>query len=177
MSKNCPQCGYPNSDERNTCFRCGANLSQNNVPHTQGYSQNQPGFNFSVNANFGNLNDVHNPPQELKGWNWGAFSLTFFWGIANQVYCALLCLVPYVGFIVSIYFGIFGNSWAWKSGRFRTIEECMECQKVWNKWGLVFFILSIVLSVLFSIIFIVVYFWLMTRTNTTGNIYPPSPIY
>lgn len=92
--------------------------------------------------------DVHNPPQELKGFNWGAFALPLFWGISNKVYLALICLIPYIGIIVNIYFGIFGNSYAWKGGRFKTAKECMECQKVWNKWGLTIFIVYMIIIIL-----------------------------
>ncbi|MBQ7256303.1 MAG: ribonuclease G [Abditibacteriota bacterium] len=156
MPKICPRCNYSNSDDRFTCINCGENL--NSAPF------NQNSVNSFLNTNFPGLEEVHNPPPELKGWNWGAFALTFFWGIANQTYWALLCLVPYVGIVASIYYGIYGNAWAWKSGRFRTPQECMECQKIWNKWGLVLFIVGIGLSFVFSIIFCLVYLFLMSKT-------------
>lgn len=33
-------------------------------------------------------------PQEVKGWNWGAFMFNIFWGIGNKTYLPLLCLIP-----------------------------------------------------------------------------------
>lgn len=103
--------------------------------------------NTQVSPDLNNYN-VHNPPQSLKGFNWGAFALPLFWGISNKVYLALICLIPYVGIIVNIYFGIFGNSYAWKEGRFKTEKECMECQKVWNKWGIAIFIVYLIIIIL-----------------------------
>ena len=110
------------------------------------YNTNQTIHTEKVNTN--QNYDVHNPPQELKGFNWGAFALPLFWGLSNKVYLALICLIPYIGIIVNIYFGIFGNSYAWKGGRFKTPKECMECQKVWNKWGLTIFIVYMIIIVL-----------------------------
>ena len=50
-------------------------------------------------------------PEEIKGWNWGAFWLTWIWGIAHNVWISLLvfCLWP----IWMIVLGIKGNEWAW----------------------------------------------------------------
>ena len=33
-------------------------------------------------------------PDELKGWNWGAFLLNWIWGLFNRTYIALLMLIP-----------------------------------------------------------------------------------
>ena len=31
-----------------------------------------------------------NVPQEVKGWNWGAFMFNVMWGIGNKTYLPLL---------------------------------------------------------------------------------------
>ncbi|MCG0640391.1 ribonuclease G [Lactiplantibacillus plantarum] len=33
-------------------------------------------------------------PQAVKGWNWGAFMYSIFWGIGNKTYLPLLTLIP-----------------------------------------------------------------------------------
>ena len=33
-------------------------------------------------------------PEEIKGWNWGAFFLSAIWSIAHSVWIGLLALVP-----------------------------------------------------------------------------------
>ena len=33
-------------------------------------------------------------PEEIRGWNWGAFIYNIFWGIGNKTYLPLLCLIP-----------------------------------------------------------------------------------
>ena len=42
-------------------------------------------------------------PEGVKGWSWGAFLLNWIWAIGNKSYIGLLCLIPYLGFIVQIY--------------------------------------------------------------------------
>lgn len=38
-------------------------------------------------------------PSEVKKWNWGAFFLSWIWGIGNHVWISFLSFVPFVGFI------------------------------------------------------------------------------
>ena len=54
-------------------------------------------------------------PEELKGWNWGAFFLTWIWGIGNSTYIALLMFIPLVNMILPFVLGAKGNEWAWKN--------------------------------------------------------------
>jgi len=39
-------------------------------------------------------------PPEIKGWNWGAFFLSWIWGLGNGTYIALLCLIPFVNIVM-----------------------------------------------------------------------------
>ncbi|MCK5641018.1 MAG: hypothetical protein KAJ19_09485, partial [Gammaproteobacteria bacterium] len=48
-------------------------------------------------------------PPEISGWNWGAFLLSWIWGIGNSVWIALLCLIPCVGFVMAFVLGAKGN--------------------------------------------------------------------
>ena len=75
------------------------------------------------------------PPEIRGGWNWGAFLLTFFWSIGNQVWIGLLCLIPYLGWIMWIILGIKGNEWAWQYRRWDSIQHFRDTQRVWANWG------------------------------------------
>ncbi len=92
-------------------------------------------------------------PPEIKGWNWGAFFLTWIWGVGNNVWIALTALVPlpFVGLATSILVGIKGNEWAWQSKKWESVEKFHRTQRVWMIWGFIslalpfFLILGIVL--------------------------------
>ena len=93
------------------------------------------------------------PDVVAKRFNWGAFLLSWIWGIGNKTYITLLSFVagfiPFVGGLVvlgmQIWFGIKGNEWAWQNKRFQSIEHFHENQK---KWAIAGVILSIVTTVL-----------------------------
>jgi len=77
------------------------------------------------------------PPQELKGWNWGAFGLTWIWGLAHRTYFALLVFVPLLGwFAVPIVLGLKGNSWAYRNRSWRSIDEFRATQRNWARYAL-----------------------------------------
>ena len=57
-------------------------------------------------------NDV---PQEIKNWNWGAFMFNIAWGIGNNSYLTLLCLIPLFNLVWIFICGAKGNEWAWKN--------------------------------------------------------------
>ncbi len=90
-----------------------------------------------------------------KGFNWGAFYFNWIWGLNHRKYLMLISLVigfiPYVGILglpLVIWYGFQGNQWAWESGRFTTIEDMMACQKIWAKWALWIFLISLTLGVI-----------------------------
>ena len=116
------------------------------------------------------------PPAQVAEmrWCWGAFGLSWIWGIGNRVWITLIALalgavgevlgvsaflsmratglpphgpstlvhtvlnVLALGF--SIWLGLKGHSLAWKHRRFRNLEQFRATMRVWNKWGLGFFI-------------------------------------
>lgn len=51
-------------------------------------------------------------PNEIKGWNWGAFMFNFIWGIGNKTYLPLLCLIPIFNIFWIFVVGFKGNTWA-----------------------------------------------------------------
>lgn len=75
-------------------------------------------------------------PPEVRRWNWGAFFLTWIWGIGNNVMIAFLCFVPFLGFIMPIVLGIKGGEWAWEKKRWDSLEHFQRVQRIWAWVGL-----------------------------------------
>ena len=77
-------------------------------------------------------------PPEIKGWNWGAFFLSWIWGIGNRVWIALIVFipVPFLALIMALVLGAKGTEWAWQSKRWDSIEHFRKTQRTWAYWGL-----------------------------------------
>ena len=84
------------------------------------------------NSGQGKVDDL---PEGIKGFSWGAFLLSWIWAIGNSTWIGLLALVPYVGFIVSIYLGFKGREMAWQNKRWDSVEHFQRVQKQWSFWG------------------------------------------
>ena len=91
-------------------------------------------------------------PNELKKFNWGAFLLTWIWGLGNKTYIALLIFplfllkfIPFIGPILvlafCIWLGIKGNEFAWKNKQWRDIEHFNKIQRRWACVGPILYIL------------------------------------
>jgi hypothetical protein len=75
-------------------------------------------------------------PPEIARWNWGAFLLNWIWGVGNNTYIALLTFVPILGpIIMPFVLGAKGSSWAWRNGRWDSIEHFKRVQRGWAIWG------------------------------------------
>jgi len=83
-------------------------------------------------------------PAEIRRWNWGAFFLNWIWGIGNQTYIALLALIPGFGLIWMLVLGINGNAWAWRNGRWDSVEHFKRVQRKWAIWGAVIWLVVLV---------------------------------
>lgn len=92
-------------------------------------------------------------PEEIKGFNWGAFGLSIFWGIGNKAYLSLLCLIPFFNFIWMFVCGFKGNEWAWKNGQYQNVEEFKKVQDSWKLPGIISFIISTIGIILYFIMF------------------------
>ena len=116
-------------------------------------------------------------PKNLNKWSWGGFGLSWLYAAFNGVYwpIAVPCLIifpqalnviPIVGsilallveifawpaaLIVRIVLGVRGRKWTWKKFK-GSVEEFEEKQRVWDKVGLIFFILGTILFVVNVII-------------------------
>jgi hypothetical protein len=97
-------------------------------------------------------------PPELKQWNWGAFFLTWIWGLSNRVYLSLLWFVPIAGwFFIPFLLGAKGSTWAWEHKRWENVQHFQRVQRYWAIAGLVFFLLMLICIALLIIITV---FWL-----------------
>ena len=88
-------------------------------------------------------------PPEIKKWSWGAFGLTFLWGIYHNLWIAFLSLIPLVNIVLAIYLGIKGNELAWKKASWQSVQSFHSSQKWWTIFGVIggiFTILSIGMS-------------------------------
>ena len=84
-------------------------------------------------------------PPELDRWNWGAFLLNWIWGVGNNTYIALLMFVPFVGLVMPFVLGAKGSRWAWRNGRWDSVEHFKRVQRLWAIWGVVILICFLVL--------------------------------
>lgn len=101
-------------------------------------------------------------PQELQKFNWGAFFLTWIWGIGNKSYIALWALlscivsaIPLIGVLAigfNIWLGIKGNEYAWQNKNWESVEQFNNVQKKWVIAGGIvwafFFILGILAGIM-----------------------------
>jgi hypothetical protein len=84
-------------------------------------------------------------PPEIDRWNWGAFLLSWIWGVGNNTFIALLTLVPIVGFVMLFVLGAKGSRWAWRNGRWDSVEHFKRVQRLWAIWGVIIWIGGIAL--------------------------------
>ncbi len=99
-------------------------------------------------------NDVSNElPNGPEGFNWGAFFLSWIWGIGNNsIKAILLGLFFNIPLFTPIILGLKGNKWAWKNKHWNSVEEFRSSQKTWAIVGLLlnFFLVPVYIG-LFSV--------------------------
>lgn len=85
-------------------------------------------------------------PAEIDRWNWGAFLLTWIWGVGNNTFIALLTFVPFFGMVIMPFvLGAKGSTWAWRNRRWDSVEHFKRVQRSWAIWGAVIWLALIVL--------------------------------
>jgi hypothetical protein len=89
-------------------------------------------------------NESRAVPPEIDRWNWGAFLLNWIWGVGNNTFIALLTLIPFFGtLIMPFVLGAKGSGWAWRNGRWDSVEHFKRVQRLWAIWGIVIWIAAI----------------------------------
>lgn len=90
--------------------------------------------------------------REINQWNWGAFLLSWIWGIFNNVYWTLIALIPIplVGLVVSIIAGVKGTRQSWENGKWQDadIEAFQKKQKGWMIAGFIVLGVAILLPII-----------------------------
>lgn len=84
------------------------------------------------------MNNFENIDILKKKFNWGAFFLTWIWGLFNNTYITLIvlpiCFIPKIGsllvFFLAIYFGMQGNKWALKNKKYKSKLSFLKNQKI-----------------------------------------------
>lgn len=113
---------------------------------------------------------VYNPeyiPEEIKGWNWGAFLWNWMWLIPVNTTLAIIMFFANITtgglstLILAIYLGIKGNEMAWEKRQYRSIEEFKEEQKKWAISGVFCVVIPFILGVIAIITLFVLYFGLL----------------
>jgi hypothetical protein len=85
-------------------------------------------------------------PAEIDRWNWGAFLLSWVWGIGNNTFVALLTFIPFFGLAMPFVLGARGSVWAWRNGRWHSVEHFKRVQRKWAIWGVVLWLVAIALA-------------------------------
>lgn len=106
----------------------------------------------SNNSGHGNFLDSSVPvPHEIRGWNWGAFLLPWFWPFTNQVWIGLFSYVPNCPVVMALALGAKGNEWAWRSRKWRSIEHFKAHQRRWTIAGVCFWAGTLLVTILESL--------------------------
>lgn len=89
------------------------------------------------------LNNPAEIPPELNRWNWGAFFLSWIWGIGNSVFIALLAIIPIVNIVMIFVLGAKGSRWAWEKRAWRDAEHFRRTQRGWAIAGVIVWLIGI----------------------------------
>ena len=116
------------------------------------------GFLLEQTENTSGQGKLAKIPPEIPAWNWGAFFLSWIWGVGNSVWIALLCLIPFVNWVMIFVLGAKGNEWAWQNRKWDSIEHFKRNQRTWAWVGLgvglfyfAFFIIYILIIIIAAI--------------------------
>lgn len=86
-------------------------------------------------------------PDDVKKWNWGAFSFGWIWGAAHDVWISFLTFIPLVNLVVMVYLGIKGNELAWRKRKWESVETFHAHERKWAKAAAIFLPIIIVLNI------------------------------
>lgn len=150
MIIECPECGAKNAvdkplqpGKKYRCGKCGARITFLQAVDTQGeVATDRSARSFTNTSGQGSLAVI---PEEIKGWNWGAFLLNWIWAIDNKVWIGLLSLIPYAGIIMDFILLVYGTEWAWQKKRWDSIEHFKKVQKTYRNCGFILYGLGLLI--------------------------------
>lgn len=90
-------------------------------------------------------------PDEIKGWNWGAFVFNWIWGMYYSVWFSLLVFLPFVAIIFAIILGMKGNEMAWRARKWESVEVFLASQRKWRSWALAYLTVNLTVFLFFLI--------------------------
>lgn len=103
--------------------------------------------------------DAIRPDGSVKKWNWGAFTFSLWWGIANRVWLSFLMLIPIFHIVWVFILAYNGNKWAYEkfiADGHKGTEKFNYAQKTWNSAGFWAFIVAIAALILWIIFVMIV---------------------
>jgi len=156
----CTRCGHKVTPGDHFCGECGHTLIPSHIrPREPDAFMMPPPPPFATGPDGPDKNNPKSieklsgsggsgiTPDIVKRWNWGAFFLNWIWGLGNRTYIALLCLIPFVNFVMIFILGLKGSEWAWKNKHWQSIEQFKSVQKRWALGGFIVWIVMILLYV------------------------------
>lgn len=135
-TKKCPYCAELIPQNSTFCNICETSLTEN-------LSNKVPQIEYT---NITKCASNDETPNNIKQWNWGAFWLSWIWGIGNKSYKTLWALIPYFGFIWMFVCGAKGNEWAWENKQWSSVEDYNNTQRKWAIAGNVLTVLLLILT-------------------------------
>ncbi|MFM2599779.1 hypothetical protein [Vibrio fortis] len=90
-------------------------------------------------------------PEQAKGWNWGALTFNWIWGIRFRTYRALFVFVPFVNIVMPFILGFKGNEWAWKHNQWNSVEEFKNSQRKWSVAAAIMLTCGVLFAAIFTI--------------------------
>ena len=79
--------------------------------------------------------NVNNNAAAVNRWNWGAFFMSWIWGLGNRTYIALLSIIPVVNIVMAFILGAKGSQWAWKNKKWESEGQFIRVQGLWTAFG------------------------------------------
>lgn len=101
---------------------------------------------MTLKQNSNNTPSVNIDISKISKWNWGAFFLTWIWGLFNKSYWTLLTFIPYFGVLWSFVCGYKGNEWAWKNKEWESVEQFHIIQKKWGLYSSIFVVICLTIA-------------------------------
>ena len=157
----CQHCGAEVGGDWAFCRSCGAALSPETEPSAAAFPARSAAdavdaapapatFSAARSRDAGRMaRQLEYVPDEVRGWNWGAFFFGWLWGVFNHTYISLLQIipVPFMGLVMAIVLGVKGNEWAWRNGHWIDVQAFKARQRKWAWAALICFLAGVALFV------------------------------